>query len=79
MANNKQQQKQQQKLKNNLNTYAKYSGLAFEMLFIIGAGVFGGIKLDKAINTSPIFTAIFSFIGVILAIYFAVKDLLRKS
>jgi F0F1-type ATP synthase assembly protein I len=79
MTNNKQQQKQHQKLKNNINTFAKYSGLAFEMVFIIGAGVFGGIKLDQVFNTSPIFTVILSFIGVILAIYFAVKDLLRKS
>lgn len=73
------QSENQQKLKNNLNTYARYSGLAFEMLFIIGAGVFGGIKLDEVLDTSPIFTAILSLFGVILAIYFAVKDLLRKS
>lgn len=75
----KDQQNKPQKLKNNAASYARYSGLAFEMFFIIGAGVFGGIELDKVLNTSPLLTALLSLIGVVLAIYFAVKEVLKKS
>jgi hypothetical protein len=48
------------------------------MAVIIFAGVFGGFKLDKLVNIKfPIFTVLFSLISVGLAIYFAIKDLLK--
>ena len=53
----------------NVNNYAKYSGLAFEMLGIIILGVWGGIKLDALIDTKPLFTVLLSLGGVALAIY----------
>ena len=62
-----------------INSYARYSGIAFQMIVIILAGVYGGIKADQWLNTKrPVFTAIFSLIGVILAIYTVIKDLLKK-
>lgn len=72
-------QNQKKKKLKNLNTYSKYTGLAFEMVFIIMAGVFGGIKLDKIFNSKPLFTAFLSLAGVIMAIYFALKDFLRPQ
>lgn len=61
-----------------LNNYAKYSSIAFQMLFIILLGVFGGVKLDEWLNLSyPVFTVILSIVSVILAIYYVVKDLLK--
>lgn len=62
----------------NLNDYARYSSMAFQMLAIILLGVFGGVKADQWLNTKPIFTLIFSLISVFLAIYFVTRDLLRK-
>ncbi len=62
----------------NLNAYARYSGMAFQMLAIILAGVFSGFKLDQWLQTRPILTVLFSIISVALSIYFVVKDLLRK-
>lgn len=60
--------------------YAKYSGMAFQMLAIILIGVFGGVKLDKYLGfQKPILTVLFSVASVILAIYQMVKDLLRKN
>ncbi len=53
----------------NVNNYAKYSGLAFEMLGIIILGVWGGIKLDALIDTKPLFSVVLSLGGVALAIY----------
>jgi len=75
--------KNQQKTNNKqkkpaLNNYARYSSIAIQMAVIIFAGVFGGFKLDKLVNIKfPIFTVLFSLISVGLAIYFAIKDLLK--
>lgn len=64
--------------KKNLDQYARYSSMAFQMLVIILAGVFGGFKIDQWLHTRPVFTVILSLIAVFLSIYFMVKDLLRK-
>ncbi len=67
------------KEKKALNAYAKYSSIAFQMLVIILAGVFGGRELDKWIQLGfPVFTLFFSILAVILAIYYVIKDFLRK-
>ncbi|MEI7660629.1 MAG: AtpZ/AtpI family protein [Bacteroidota bacterium] len=62
----------------NLNDYARYSGMAIQMLVIILLGVFAGFRLDKWFHTKPILTVIFSMISVALSIYIVTKDLLRK-
>ncbi len=50
------------------------------MLVIILVGVFGGRELDKLIkSTIPYFTISLSIISVFIAIYLAVKDLLRTK
>lgn len=66
------------KKKKQLNNYARYSSLAFQMFVIIGAGTFGGYKLNQWAGLEfPVFTLIFSVLSVVLAIYFAIKDLMR--
>jgi F0F1-type ATP synthase assembly protein I len=64
--------------KKNLNQYARYSSMAFQMLVIILAGVFGGFKIDQWLHSRPVFTVILSLLAVFLSIYFVVKDLLHK-
>jgi len=72
MLNNKQKKK-------HLNNYARYSGMGFQMLAIILLGVFGGMKLDQWLGLEyPVFVVIFATLSVILAIYTAVKDFLKK-
>ena len=62
-----------------LESYARYSSLAFQMFAIIGIGIFGGFKLDRWIGLKfPVFTVVFSLLSVAAAIYIAVKDLLKK-
>jgi F0F1-type ATP synthase assembly protein I len=63
----------------NLNSYARYSGMAFQMLAIILAGVFAGFKLDGWLNTKPVLTVVLSILAVVLSIYFATRDLLKKE
>ena len=62
----------------NLNDYARYSGMAIQMLAIILAGVFAGFKFDDWLGTKPLLTVALSVVSVILAIYFATRDLLRR-
>ena len=65
--------------KRQLNAYARYSGMAFQMLAIILLGVFGGYKLDQWLHTKPILTVLLSICSVILSVYYVTRDLLRKK
>jgi len=65
--------------KNSLKNYAKYSGIAFQMAAVIFLGTWGGYKLDTFFKfESHILTLILSLLSVILAIYVAVKDFIKK-
>ena len=62
-----------------LESYARYSSLAFQMFAIIGLGIYGGVKLDQWLHFRfPVFTVLLSIISVGAAIYTAVKDLIKK-
>jgi F0F1-type ATP synthase assembly protein I len=63
----------------NLNSYARYSGMAFQMLAIILIGVFAGFKLDEWLGTKPILIVVFSILAVFLSIYYVTRDLLNKK
>ena len=66
------------KKKKDLNSYAKYSSIAIQMLVIILLGIWGGVKLDEMVSLQfPLFTVLLSFISVSLAIYVVIKDLLK--
>lgn len=69
----------QNKSKEYLNSYARYSSLAIQMGVIITGGVFGGYLIDNQIKWKfPLFTIILSLFSVALAIYLAIKDLTKK-
>ncbi len=61
------------------SNYAKYTGIAFQMIAIILVGVFGGLKLDQVVERIefPLFTLILTFLAVCLSIYYTIKDLIR--
>ena len=62
-----------------LRTVAKYSGLGFQMLAIIGIGAFAGIKLDAYFHTrTPWFTIGLMLLGVIVALYQVIRSLTRE-
>lgn len=71
--------KPKKKIGESLQSYARYSSLAFQMLFIILAGVFGGKYLDQWLGlTFPVFTVVLSVSSVVLSIYYAIKDFIKK-
>ncbi len=65
--------------KKNSNGFIRYSSMAAQMAIIIIAGTFFGKWLDSEINNCfPVFTLLFVLFSVFAAIYFAIKDLLKK-
>lgn len=62
-----------------IHQYAVYTNLAFEMGAVIALGVFGGIKLDKLLNTSPLLTIICSLAGIALALYLIIRTSLKPQ
>lgn len=62
-----------------LTNYAYYSNMALEMGVIIAAGVFGGVKLDKWLHTSPLFTLVCTLVAIAIALYVMLKDLLPNK
>ena len=79
--------KLKKQLKNNLNkgnkklnAYAKYSSISIQMALIITVGAFGGKKLDAFLNLDfPIFTLGLSILAVIVAVYLAIKDIIKYN
>jgi len=61
-----------------IQNFARYSGLAFQMIGIILVTTLGGVKLDKLTGwETPVFTIILSLIGVFGAIYISIKDFIK--
>ena len=61
-----------------IHDFARYSGLAFQMIGIILVTVWGGVKLDKLTGWhTPVFTIVLSLLGVFAAIYTAIKDFIK--
>lgn len=68
--------KEKTKEKNQPNSFIRFSGMATQMAIIIGLGVYGGIKADDYFAfEKPILTLVGSLLGVVLAIYYVIKDL----
>lgn len=61
-----------------MGDYARYTGMATQMVVIILVTTWGGIKLDDLLGyEKPLFTIILSLLGVFAAIYTAVKDFIK--
>ena len=71
---------QEKKKKQPLIDLAKYSSMGIQMLAIMGFGTWLGIKIDDYfnLNKTPVFTIVFALLSVVFAIYFVLKDLLKK-
>tara|TARA_B110000285_G_C14815331_1_gene463903 strand:+ start:221 stop:430 length:210 start_codon:yes stop_codon:yes gene_type:complete len=57
------------------NKLAKFSALGTQMAVLIGGGAWGGNALDsKMQNEKPIFTIIFSLLGIAVSLYFVIRQ-----
>ena len=57
----------------------KYSGLAFQMLAIIGGSAWLGYWLDGRMGTSPWLTIVLLLLGVFLAVFQVIRSLTKES
>ena len=81
MADQESLRKKNQKSPENkgLHDFAKYSGMAFQMMAVIFLATLGGRELDKLAKfNTPVFTIILSILGVFGAIYSVLKDFIKK-
>lgn len=66
--------------KRELNKWVRFSGMGFQMGFVIFLGAWGGVKLDqKYPNKYQLFTIILSLLAVFIALYMVIKDVKRLS
>lgn len=74
-----QNQKQPNKpLNKGAQNFARYSGIAFQMIGIILLTTFGGTRLDKLTGwETPVFTIILSLLGVFAAIYLTIREFIK--
>ena len=64
-----------------LPDYARYSGMGAQMAVIIFLGAYGGMKLDHYYQNKsfPTFTVVLSLLAIILAMYFFIRQAIRKE
>lgn len=57
------------------NDYARFSGLAFQMMATIGVFTFIGYKIDGWLKLNyPVFTIIFVFLSVAISMYTIIRN-----
>ncbi|HCN82430.1 MAG TPA: hypothetical protein DIT07_02255 [Sphingobacteriaceae bacterium] len=63
-----------------LNNYGQYTGIAFQMIAIIGIFTFSGYKLDHWLNLKyPVFTIVLILLSVVIAMYSVIRSLNKPS
>lgn len=73
-------QKKKKQLLSNANSYIKYSGLAFQMIGIIGVFTYVGYKIDESRQSkTPVITAFLSLVGVVIALYVVLRGLNKSN
>jgi len=61
---------------NDSSALAKFTGIAFQMVAVIGVFAFAGYKIDAAANHQTKWvTAILALIGVFISLYIVIKSI----
>jgi F0F1-type ATP synthase assembly protein I len=66
--------KEKNKPGSGLAAYSRYSAIAIEMAVIIVIASLGGVKIDKAAGTDPLFSIILSLLGVAAAMWLLIRE-----
>ncbi|RYU90341.1 AtpZ/AtpI family protein [Mucilaginibacter terrigena] len=62
------------------SAYAKYTGLAFQMIVIIGIFAFAGYKIDEgAHHTTKWVTAALSLAGVFISLFIVIRSVKNSN
>ena len=74
------QNKKTKKRKKQLNTYARFSGIAVQMIAIIAIGTYVGVKLDeKYPNAHNLYTLGFTLGSVIVSLVYVIRRIIATS
>ena len=77
---NQQPEKTIKEQKEQLNSYARFSGIAIQMVAIIAAGTFIGVKLDEKFpNKNNLYTLAFTLGSVIASIVYVIRRIIASS
>ena len=57
------------------NDFIRYSGIGLQLMVTIGLFILIGIIIDRTFASSPLWTLIFSFLGIAAGFYQFVKSL----
>ncbi len=60
----------------NARQYTRYSGIAFQMMILIGLSVWGGIYIDRSLGLAfPVFTVLLALISCVGAMVVLIKSM----
>jgi len=78
MKSTKHHQSEKKQPKKQLHKYARFSGIAFQMIVIIVLGAYAGMKLDEAYpNKKQLFTITLSLLAVAISMYYVIKQVTK--
>ena len=78
MPDPQEEEKRRDALRKGTQNYMKYSGMAFQMIAILLVFILGGRYLDTRFGTEPYLLLVGCFLGIGLALYLPLKDLMQK-
>lgn len=74
------ERKPTKKPKDQLNSYARFSGIVIQMVGIIALGTYIGVKLDKKYpNENNLYTLCFTLGFVIVSIVYVIRRIIADS
>lgn len=68
-----------QKEENKHGNAMKYAAVGTQMMVLLGLGVFGGMKLDEKLNTSPLFLVVLPVLALFVSLYQLYRQLVKKQ
>ncbi len=72
--------KTQPKKKKSQHNFIIFSQMAFQMLIIIGGGIFLGLKIDAHYNNlNNFFTILFSLVSIAISIYYITSQVTKNG
>ncbi len=57
----------------------RYASVGTQMLVFLGLGVWGGLKLDERLQTSPLFLILFAVLALVISLVRLYRQLIRDK
>jgi len=57
----------------------KYAAVGTQMMVLLGLGVWGGLKLDKQVHSSPLFLVVLPVLALFISLYQLYRQLMKPK